>query len=192
MTHLHPPFVSLCVCRMATTCFPLQNVYSHLPSASFGFISASLQNRIFSWRWQWWWWWCCGRRTSKRQPPFRTGSSVLQRDRRRRTPARPARSRILVYSHSIAERKSLCFFFIFGHSASKQVVPWAMRHTHSAQSTVLRSVFTLMSADWATYLFQIFSHGKQGEYKGFVVGLEKPRGRRTWASVLTLFWKWNL
>lgn len=60
-------------------------------------------------------------------------------------------------------------FFIFGHCKSKQVVPSALRHTLSAQSTALRSVFTLMGADRATYLFQIFSHGKQGEYKGFVV-----------------------
>lgn len=60
-------------------------------------------------------------------------------------------------------------FYIFGHGKSKQVVPLALCHTLSAQSTVLRSVFTLMGAYQATYLFQIFSHGKQGEYKGFVV-----------------------
>lgn len=64
---------------------------------------------------------------------------------------------------------SFFFPFFFGRSTSKQVVPSALRHTLSAQSTALRSVFTLMGADEATYLFQIFSHGKQGEYKGFVV-----------------------
>lgn len=38
-------------------------------------------------------------------------------------------------------REKIIAFFIFGHSKSKQVVPSALRHTLSAQSTALRSVF---------------------------------------------------
>lgn len=57
----------------------------------------------------------------------------------------------------------------------------------SAQSPALRDVFTLMDVDRATYLFQIFSHGGEDEHKRPHGGPGKPWGRRTSASVLTLF-----
>lgn len=46
---------------------------------------------------------------------------------------------------------------------------------------MLEVSFTLIGADQATYLFQIFSEDKQGKIQRLHGGLEKPQGRRTQA-----------
>lgn len=79
-------------------------------------------------------------------------------------------SRILVlFVYDFREKIIPFLFLFFRHCKSKQVVPSTLHHTLSAQSSAFTSVFTLMGADLSAYLFQIFSHGKHGEYKGFVV-----------------------
>lgn len=109
-------------------------------------------------------------RTPNCQPPSHTRSSMLLHNRSRLSPAHLSVQEYSFCLSTISERKWFPFFLLFfRQSKSKQVVPSALHHTLSAQSSAFTSVFTLMGADLSAYLFQIFSHGKHGEYKSFVV-----------------------
>lgn len=176
----------------------LQNVFFPRSCAhKSGLISVPCTQQNLKWWGRWWWWRCCGRGTSKCRPPVPYGGvSVLQRDR---TPARsgPAQEYLFIWlqlqRESLFSPSSSSSFFIFRHSTGKQVVPWATRHTHSAQSSVLRSVFTLMGAGPSDLFVSDIFPWRTGRtqrlrgrpWRNHRVGVHEP-------SALTPFWKWNL
>lgn len=169
---------------MGILCFWQSNIFFTLC------LPFSIAETHLKWWWQLWWWWCscCGEErqsvTLLLSPACRCATAGGPR-----LPTLSAQEYLFICLPFRRENNS---FFIFGHGESKQVVPSALRHTLSAQSTALRSVFYTDGCRPSDLFVSDIFPWQTGRIQRLRGGLGKPQGRRTWASILTLFWKWNL